>query len=136
MVNVVFIILILITLYYTFISPNLNKYRLLTTDSNFKVTLVSLEHLSEVDKISYYRAYKHLRKFIAEYLRLDCNTDKLVTEKFKTMRYFKRIKFSMRNNLELELKTNQALYNLNTILENYTFAKWQNCGKIYTGSIS
>lgn len=136
MVNVVFIILILITLYYTFISPNVNKYRLLTSDSNFKLTLASLEHLAKVDKVSYYRAYKHLRKFITEYLSVDCNTDKLVTEKYKTMRYFKRMKFSIKNNLELELKTNQALENLNTILENYTFAKWQDCGKVYTGSIS
>ena len=132
----IFVFCILAALYVLYVSP---WYRAI---NNFKNDTQLNGHLGIValgkhfDPRSHNKALHHLRRFLFYYSESythSQNTDKLKYHQYNCMKYLRRIPFRLHNDENLKYGIEQAIDNINLILENYTFESHDRNEKFYFG---
>lgn len=135
----VFVFCILAALYIMYVSPwwrTVNSFKK-DTQLNGHLGIVALG--KDFDSRSYTKSLHHLRRFLYYYSQSYYNVDKvdhsekLKHHQYSCMKYLRRIPFRLHNDENLKEAINQAIENINIILENYTFESHDRNNQHYFG---
>jgi len=124
----IFIIGMLITFYIAYVSPWLRTINDFKKDSQLNGHLGIVLTCKDFDNQNINKAFKHLRRFLYYYSQTYLNTEdhkvssvhKMKVHQQHCMKYFRRVPFKLQNDANLTHAVEQAIENINIILENYT----------------
>ena len=136
MITYIFLIVCIISLYLTFISPYIKNYKTITKDVTLAKSLQIIESCNSFDKRSYNKGLSHLKNFMTIYTNsfkeINDNTlQKMKKIKHKTIYYFRRILFRLHNDLQLHETLEISIETLNILLDNYLVETAHRKGKYY-----
>lgn len=136
MLRIVFLLILVIVGYLTFISPYITNYKKVTTDKGLLENLALVEVCKKFDENSHRKGLIHLKDFMGYYsnsfTNIDHNIlDKMKKRKHKCIYYFRRILFRLHNDVNLYEKLSNSIEHLNTILDNYLVEASDRKGQYY-----
>ena len=133
----IFIIGVLAVAYIMYVSPWVNTMKTFKNDTQLNGHLGIVMLGKTFDTHSYNKALHHLRRYFYYYSQsfntnVDINT-KLKHHHYSCMKYLRRIPFRLHNDENLKHGINQAIDNINIIIENYTYECHDRNNKHYFG---
>ena len=136
MITYIFLIICIVSLYLTFVSPYIQKYKNITNDSSLLENLKIIETCSSFHKRSYNKGMSKIKSFMSIYANSfkdvnDNTLDKMKTLKHKSIYYFRRILLRLHNDLQVHQKLENSIENLNELLDNYLVETADRKGQYY-----
>lgn len=135
MLTYIFVLILLIVAYFTFVSPYFKKKTKVTNDENLMTQLALLKMCRKFDKRSYDKGMIYLKDFMAKYSNsFDSRhsiLSKMKRRKQKVMYYFRRMLFRLHNDADLYENLQHSLETINLILDNYLAEAADRKGEYY-----
>lgn len=131
----IFVLCLLTAVYLVYVSPWLKTVNTFKKDRQLNGHLGIVALAEEFDSRSYKKALHHLRRYFYFYSQSynENTTTKLKHHHYNCMKYLRRIPFRLNNDANLQHGINQAIDNINIILENYTFESHDRNESYYFG---
>lgn len=118
-------VVLILVVYQLYIQPKLKSVKDVYKDEQLQIYLNIIEICKDVNIHSYEKFYSQLRAFFGQYLNSfnfyndESTFNKMKNHKHKCMKYVNRIPLDIHNDMKLSNKLQNAIYNIDMILETY-----------------
>lgn len=125
----IFIVLMIVAIYQVVFRPQMDTMSNVTDNDQLKKHLDTISKFKDTDKRSYEKFHQNIVKFFNAYMQSHDfysnknpnNFDRMKKYKDNCAKYVNRIPLRLHNDLVLSQELYNAIYNLKTILESYTY---------------
>ena len=135
MMKYIFIAIVVIFGYLSYIQPWLSSLKSITNDDSLNKQLATVAFCEQFDPRSFSKASAVLKGFMMTYSNTfhepDQVLEKLTRQKKKIMHYLLRIPLRLHNDAKLEYKLENAIHKIDEILENYVTEAHDRHSKYY-----
>jgi hypothetical protein len=123
MIRTVFVVVVVLVIYFSFVSPLLNNMRAVSKDEELHAYMLTIKEYERYDPRSYSKCISHLKNFMMYYSDTyhegSTAMQKMKNHKIKVVYYVQRMIHRLPNDANMDYVMKNTLEKLNNKLDNY-----------------